>query len=240
MALLNDDAAVEIVGGVKAARSAAHDLMGEQLARGKARLHSSSKTRKSVRTRMRIMDAASELMVERGNTNFLMSEVSDRCHMSKGSLYYYFRDKDELVSAIFDESVDDLVDGIESLAAKSSSAREALRALYAEFTRRLRVGSPLAFAMTYELAGTPDGMLPEVTSYFTRAAQVIAAQLERGKAEGFIRADVDSQTAAVFVTGGLVATSLAVARRGGEEADAISANLMDMILRGMGSEGASL
>lgn len=240
MALLNDDAAVEIVGGVKAARSAAHDLMGEQLARGKARLHASSKTRKSAQTRMRIMDAASELMVERGNTNFLMSEVSDRCHMSKGSLYYYFRDKDELISAIFDESVDDLVDGIEALVAKSASAHEALTTLYAEFTRRLRAGSPLALAMTYELAGSQDAALPEVTTHFARTAQVIAAQLERGKAEGFIRGDIDSQTAAVFATGGLVATSMEVATRGGEDADAVSANLMDMILRGVGTEGASL
>ena len=241
MALLNDDAAVEIVGGVKAARSAAHDLMGEQLARGKARLHSSSKTRKSARTRMRIMDAASELMVERGNTNFLMSEVSDRCHMSKGSLYYYFRDKDELVSAIFDESVDDLVSVIESLAAKASSAREALRTLYAEFSRRLRAGSPLAMAMTYELVGAKDGSIPQVTSHFSRAAGVIAAQIERAKSEGLVREDVNSETAAVFTTGGLITMSMAVASgQATVDADVVSASLMDMILRGVGTEGATL
>lgn len=235
MALLNDDAAVDIVEGVMAARSAAHDLVGEQIARGRDRLHAASKTRKSARTRARIMDAASELMVERGNTNFLMSEVSERCHMSKGSLYYYFRDKDELISAIFDESVDDLVSGMEALVAKAPSAHDALGSLYAEFVRRLRAGSPLALAMTYELAGSGERSLPDVTSHFSRAATVIAAQMERAKSEGLVRPSIDSATAAVFVTGGMITMSMAMAT--GQlktDADMVSAQIMDMILGGVG------
>ena len=53
MALINEDAAVEVIGGMKAARSAAY----EQIERGKTRLRSTSKTRKSRETRQRIMDA---------------------------------------------------------------------------------------------------------------------------------------------------------------------------------------
>ncbi len=241
MALIHEDGATELVGTVRAARTLAHGIVEEQLAQGRARLRSSSKTRKSARTRERIMTAASQLMAERGNTGFQMSEVSDRCHMSKGSLYYYFADKDELIAAIFDESVDDLVDVIEGLAAQASTAREALRLLYAEFARRLRAGSPLSLAMTYELAGAHDAALPEVSSHFDRAAKVVAAQMERAKAEGLVREDVDTTVAATFATGGLVASSMAVARtHSAESADAIAASLLDMILRGVGVAGETL
>jgi AcrR family transcriptional regulator len=186
------------------------------------------------------MAAASELMVERGNTGFQMSEVSDRCEMSKGSLYYYFADKDELIAAIFDESVGDLVKAIEDRASQATSAREALQILYAGFVGRLRSGSPLSLAMTYELACTKVGSIPQVTSRFERVAKVLADQMERGKAEGFIREDVNTRVAATFATGGLVASSMAVAAGGTDSVDAIATGLLDMILRGVGVEGQSL
>lgn len=197
----------------------------------KTKQRSATKTRKSALTRQRIMDAASELMVERGNTGFQMSEVSERCHMSKGSLYYYFCDRDELVSAIFDEYVDDLIAGMEKLAASSGSAREALARLYAEFARRLRAGTPLSFAMTYELPGESHASMKNVTSRFSRAARVIADQLERGKTEGFVRKDVNADAAAIFAVGGLIATTVSVATKGTADADDISASLMDLMLR---------
>lgn len=241
MSLAHDKVSAELGDGAKVVFDAAHDSAAEQVPCAMPRTRSSSKTRKSAMTRDRIMAAASELMVERGNTNFQMSEVSERCQMSKGSLYYYFADKDELIGAIFDESVDDLVEVIESLVAKIDSASEALRTLYAEFSRRLRAGSPLALALTYELASTANGSMAKVSSHFSRASSVIAEQLERAKSEGLIRPDVDSVTAAVFATGGLIGMSMAVAAgQATADADVVSARIMELILRGVGTQSTTL
>ena len=238
MSILDDDRAVELVGGVKAARSAAHELVDGQLEPVRQRLHTTAKTRKSALTRKRIMDAASELMMERGDTGFQMGEVSDRCHMSKGSLYYYFSDKDELISAVFAESVDELVDTIDELAAQAPSAREALFSLYAEFARRLGTGTPLALAMTHRHSGSADVSVPIMTSNLSRAAKTIAEQMERAKAEGVIREDVDCEAAAVFAVGGLVATSMAMASGlASEGPDTVSQALMDLLVHGMGTDG---
>jgi hypothetical protein len=95
-------------------------------------------------------------------------------------------------------------------------------------------------AMTYELAGRWDTALPEVSSHFSRAAKVIAAQLERAKSEGAVRGDIDADVAAIFATGGLVATSLAVASgRAEDSADAVSAGILDLMLHGVGTSGAA-
>ncbi len=241
MAKTNDVVVTEIVEGVKAAHTAVHAAVGEQLAKGRDRLRSSSKTRKSVMTRKRIMTAASELMVERGSTAFQMSEVSERCHMSKGALYYYFSDRDELIAAIFDELVDDLVDSIEGVVSQAPSASDALRRLFGEFARRLRAGSPLALAVTHQLVGSPGVSMPEVTSHFVKATKIIASQVERAKGEGLVRNDVDSMVAAVFATGGFVAISLGVAERQFlQDPDVVATNLVEMTLRGIGTEDASL
>lgn len=241
MPLRHEEAAAEFVGGVLAARSVAHEAVGEQIARRKERLRSKSKTRKSARTRARIMSEACGLMAERGNTNFQMGEVSERCEMSKGSLYYYFADKDELISAIFDEQVDDLVDGMEEVAARSASAHEALSGLYSEFVSRLRAGSLLALAMTYEIAGSRNQSVDALTSRFSRATKVVAAQVERAKIEGLVREDVDGTVAAIYMTGGLLTTSLLVASRQMEDdPEVIAQNLLNLILHGIAEGGGAL
>jgi AcrR family transcriptional regulator len=237
MALINEDAAAEVIGGMKAARSAAY----EQLGRGKTRLRSTSKTRKSRETRQRIMDAASRLIIRHRSVLFQMREVSDLCGMSKGSLYYYFSDRDELIAAVFDESIDELVKQIESVAARAESARAAIRGLYGEFARRLREGSVLALAMTHEISGGGNLGEPDMTSRLSRVAEVIAAQLERAKAEGVVRVDVDSSTAATYAIGGFLATAMVVARKSGDiDTDALVQGLMDMTFAGVGLPGVSL
>ena len=241
MALIDEDAAAEVIGGMKAARNAAHELVEEQLERGKTRLRSTSKTNKSRRTRKRIMDAATKLIIERRSVLFQMSEVSDLCGMSKGSLYYYFRDRDELIAAIFDESVDELVSQTESVAAHAPSARAALRGLFGEFAKRLKEGSVLSLAMTHELAGSPDIADSDVASRLARVAEVIAAQIERAKAEGVVRPDVDSTAAAIFALGGFLATSLSTAHgNAATDTDQLVSQLMEMTMSGVGTAGASL
>ena len=237
----NDGAAIELVGGVRAAHVAAH----EHLEHERTRLRSTLKTKKSTLTRQRIMDAASKLIIERHSVLFQMIEVADACGMSKGSLYYYFRDRDELIAAVFDESVNELVTQMENAVAQAKTARDALHGLYEAAAQRLRQGSVLSLAMTHELAGAGEGNGEDMTLRLSRVAEVIAAQLERAKAEGIVRADIDSTAAAVFVTGGFIATAILVAQQRQEDAepldtDALVAHLMGMTLQGVGTEDASL
>ena len=59
-------------------------------------IRAEARTKKSAATRKRIMHETTKLMLARGNTNFKMSEISDRARLSKGALYYYFSDREAL------------------------------------------------------------------------------------------------------------------------------------------------
>ncbi|SEH67989.1 MULTISPECIES: TetR/AcrR family transcriptional regulator [Atopobiaceae] len=252
LAKANLEVASEIAGGMAAVRHAAHDaalraaqgVVEGAAAKGRARARSSSKTRKSARTRERIMTAASEIMVERGNGDFQMSEVSARCRMSKGSLYYYFADKDELVDAIYESACDDLVVAVEGVVARASTASESLVSLCAEVSRRVSAGSPLALALTRELASSNGDVSGGMTTHFMRIARIVSAQLERGKAEGIIRKSVNSDQVSVGVLGGYLVSSLVSAGESlGRSTDAIAAvmtrDLLDVVMNGIGArEGA--
>ncbi|TDD98227.1 TetR/AcrR family transcriptional regulator [Jiangella asiatica] len=64
-------------------------------------------------TRTRIQDVALELFAERGYDKTSLREISERLGMTKASLYYYFKSKDDIVQSIVDDllaAVDDIVD----------------------------------------------------------------------------------------------------------------------------------
>ena len=240
MALVNEKTAAEIADGVRAAKSAAQSALGEQMERRKQRIKSVSKTRKSRATRERIMTAASELMVERGHTDFQMSEVSARCHMSKGALYYYFSDKDELVEAVFEASGDELVSAIEEAVSQAASAREALESLFSELARRMRTRSPLVLALTVELSSMGGELFSAVSGQLSRIVRIIGELLERGKGEGFVRQDVDTSLAAVYLCGGLVGTTVASASGVMQGSEAMGLSLMELLAHGVAPLGLRL
>ena len=205
--------------------------------RRKQRIKSVSKTRKSRATRERIMTAASELMMERGNTDFQMSEVSARCHMSKGALYYYFSDKDELVEAVFEAAGDELVSVIEEAVSQAASAHEALEGLFSELFRRMRTKSPLVLALTVELSSMGSELFSAVSGQLSRIVRIIGELLERGKGEGFVRQDIDTSLAAVCLCGGLVGATVASASGVMQGSEATSRSLMELLAYGVAPLG---
>lgn len=81
----------------------------------------------------RFLDAAFQLIDEKGSIEFTIQEVVDRSKQSLRSFYEYFNGKDELVLALFEESVREAVDDIEKAVDAETDPLARLRA----FTIRL-------------------------------------------------------------------------------------------------------
>src|ERR1700750_2716001 len=76
---------------------------------------------------------AFELMDEKGTTEFTIQEVIDRSQQSLRGFYQYFDGKDELLLALFEETVGEAVDDLRSVVDAETEPLERLRA----FTIRL-------------------------------------------------------------------------------------------------------
>ena len=61
------------------------------------------KITKGDKTRQRILETASAMMAEKGPDTVSMREISAKLNITKPVLYYYFKDKDELIRAAFIE-----------------------------------------------------------------------------------------------------------------------------------------
>ncbi len=81
----------------------------------------------------RFLDAAFALIDEKGTTEFTIQEVIDRSKQSLRGFYQYFDGKDELLLALFEETVGEATDDLRSVLESESDPLECLHA----FTIRL-------------------------------------------------------------------------------------------------------
>ena len=199
-------------------------------------IRAEARTKKSAATRKRIMHETTKLMLARGNTNFKMSEISDRARLSKGALYYYFSDREALLQAIFDESVDELAKDIAHTIGNKPASKETLHAIIAQLAAHILPDSPLVLALINKLVSSEQALITNIEGPLSRVVVLLANQLEMGKLQGFIRQSVDSRLAACSITGALVLSAIGLMgeRHGAEGSDELAQNLLDMTLAGIG------
>jgi AcrR family transcriptional regulator len=100
--------------------------------RAVSRSLNAARSRAEVRVQ-RFLDAAFALIDEKGTTEFTIQEVIDRSKQSLRGFYQYFDGKDELILALFEETVGEATDDLRGVVDATSEPLERLRA----FTIRL-------------------------------------------------------------------------------------------------------
>ena len=118
-----------MVGGDPAATNANEPGWRE---RAVSRSLNAARTRAEERVQ-RFLDAAFELIDEKGSTEFTIQEVIERSKQSLRGFYEYFDSKDELVFALFEETLREADEDIRRTVEAESDPLDRLRA----FTIRL-------------------------------------------------------------------------------------------------------
>jgi AcrR family transcriptional regulator len=174
----------------------------------------------------RFLAAASQLMIETGGLAFTVQEVVDRSKMSLGSFYRAFEGKDELLLALFEESVAHGAAMQQSLIADIADPLEELRTCVAF------LATPRALAGDGDTPGIRAIIMLHFTIASTRPADLAHAlepqllifldPIERGVASGQIRADISSRRLAEIVLSlAIDAAESSILRAGGlDDADA--------------------
>ncbi len=98
-------------------------------------------------TRLRILDAAMRLMVERGYAGTSVRDIAEQLRMTKGSLYYHFTSKDDLLYALLTplvEALDEFVTEVQTAGRMSGALLGRLVDVFDEHAPLLRavMGDP--------------------------------------------------------------------------------------------------
>jgi TetR/AcrR family transcriptional repressor of nem operon len=191
-------------------------------------------TSKGRETRERIVRAAAELVVERGVAGTSLDDVCARAHASKGQLYHYFADRDDLMRAVARAASDEVVGGQAELFERLDTI-EGLRAwaealVSLQQARNAQGGCPIG-SLAGQLGEQDEGARLELADGLDRWESGIRQGLERMAARGELKPHAEpgvlAQNMLAAVQGGLLLTQV---RRDPEQLRSALNGAIDAIL----------
>jgi len=143
-----------------------------------------------------ILDAAQELIGTEGYHGLRMDAVAEAVELSKGTLYLYFENKDALCAAVATRLIDGFIPFIEGAVNDAATGLDAVRALLQTYYERTEDNpSHFRFALAWLSAGERMDDSTEAFQIYRgrvgRMLSLVVASLQRGQADGSVRADVD-------------------------------------------------
>lgn len=168
----------------------------------------SGRTKRRVRqpdvTRQRLLTAAFEEMYRHGFQGASLDTILARAGVTKGALYHHFPDKAALGYAVVDEVVRGLL--LERWLGLLDQSTDPVTALQRTLRQRtagltvleLELGCPLN-NLAQEMSPLDDRFRRVVNATFETWKNGFARALELGRAEGYVRRDVDARKVATFL-----------------------------------------
>jgi TetR/AcrR family transcriptional regulator, transcriptional repressor for nem operon len=172
-------------------------------------------TAKGQTTRARIVQAAAELVAEKGAAAMRLDDVGARAHASRSQLYHYFEDRDDLIRAVVDATTDsvllvqdELLDHVDTWAGMDRWFRT-LVALQEQ--REARGGCPIG-SLVGQLAERDPLARAALADGFERWEAHLRDGLERMQARGRLSVTADPAGLATatmaLLQGGLLLTQV--------------------------------
>lgn len=168
----------------------------------------------------RLLAAAQHLFVSQGYRHTTAEQVAEAAGLTKGSLYFYFGSKANVLMQLLDRAEAVTVEAMEErVAAAGPHARDRLVAFIhgqAQLGVELAETVLLLILMSIEFQGTGDAIERRVQAIYGRLYRAVEGIIEDGKATGAFRADVGTREQAAIVMAGHDGTLMEWYRRRGD------------------------
>jgi TetR/AcrR family transcriptional regulator, fatty acid metabolism regulator protein len=180
-----------------------------------------------------LLRAATDVFATRGFFNAQVADVARAAGVAAGTVYLYFRSKDDLLVSIFDRTMREGLTEARSAVAAIDNPADRLRVLARLHLARLGRDRSLAIVFQVELRQSVKFMERFSSSLFRDYLGQIRTAIADGQQRGLFRADIGATAAAKMVFGALdeMATNWILSkRRYSLEADAD--RVVDLFLDG--------
>jgi len=187
-----------------------------------------------------LLASAIELFVERGFAATRLEDVARRAGVSKGTLYLYYTNKEDLFKAVVRQSIlPTIEDADTSVAEFEGHSAELLRHVILNWWRR--VGSTKASGISKLILAEADNF-PELARFYqqevmSRGVRTIASMLERGIERGEFRQIDVAQTSQVLIAPMMMLSTwkhtVAPCERCDLQPEAFLEAFLDITLRGL-------
>ncbi len=213
------------------ARSRARD--GATTTRKKTSRRSAPNARKEL-VRERLLEKAAELFCTNGYARTSINDIADSLDLKRSSVYHYFANKEEMLSALFDEEVTRRCNGILELfdTPNLTPTERLVRAVNDGIMLRLEAGSRFLVFDRLE-AEVPEDLRTRYNRSRRQILDLYSRLIADGVKAGEFR-DVDVQMAAFAVLGMSNWTALWYSPSGNKSPAEIADILVDLVIHGLG------
>lgn len=165
--------------------------------------------------RQAILRAAIAVFAHNGYFNSKVADIAREAGVADGTVYLYFKSKEDILHSIFDRSVDEALADAKNKVETISDPREKLRQIALLHLERLGADRDLAVVFQVELRGSTKFMQEFSAAGFAEYLSLIRSTFEEGQAAGLFRADLNAKVVAKILFGALdeMATNWILSKR---------------------------
>lgn len=194
-----------------------------------------------VAKRERILRAAIRIFSQKGYFNSKISEIARLAGVADGTIYLYFKNKDDLLISLFEEKMGEVVADVRARVADGGGALERLKIFIRNHMDLLVREAGLIEVIQVELRQSNKFMKEYVPVKFLEYLDVISGILEDGKTEGVFRPDLNVTLARRAIFGALDEISLAyvLSRKRKYVPDEAAEEIFRIFAAGLGSHAPS-
>ena len=162
-----------------------------------------------------IMRAATKVFARSGYFNSKVADVAREAGVADGTVYLYFKSKEEILRSIFERNTGEAVRAGREELAKIADPREKLRRIARHHLERLGADRDLAVVFQVELRGTTKFMEEFSAEGLAEYLGLIREAFEEGQAAGVFRRGLKPKLVAKVLFGALdeMATNWILSRR---------------------------
>ncbi len=194
-----------------------------------------------------ILDAAITVFARQGYHGARVSDIAREAGIAYGLVYHYFKNKEEILSTIFDERWGGFLEAVETIAAGSAPASDRLLSVAALVLNGFQLRPDWVKVLVLEIQRSSRFSEPAQLRAVGRLLDAVERVVRDGQAAGEFRSDIDAGVATYLFMGALdfVITSLVLGVKrieGGEQDQrayhlTVAQGLLEIFLNGIAKEG---
>lgn len=150
-----------------------------------------------------ILRAATSVFAEKGFFNAKVADIAKAARVADGTVYLYFKNKDDVLHSIFDRAMDEFIAEGRRELATLERADEKLRRIAELHLERLSADRNLAIVFQVELRGSIKFMQEFSAAGFSEYLDIIRATIDEGQKSGAFRSDIKPIVCAKMFYGAL-------------------------------------
>ena len=162
-----------------------------------------------------ILRAATQVFARNGYFNSKVADIARAAGVADGTVYLYFKSKEEILHSIFDRKVGETISEARKELEDIQDPREKLRRIAQLHLERLGADRDLAIVFQVELRGSTKFMQEFSAAGFAEYLGMIRAAFEQGQRAGLFRRELNAKVVAKILFGALdeMATNWILSKR---------------------------